>query len=301
MEIMHADRRTANIEKDDLKLIFDRLQEKVQKRDQDEKNAATRHRRRNIDALRHRIKTIEPRVRVTDTYDELQPRIEKLEEYRELDDEGRRAAFDKYITRLKEREEEEKERERRRARRNEDREHRNGHRESRHGRLSKTPEADPYAADRRKAIAARERQYRRPSVDLSPPPTSYRDHRDRDERHGRLEHNSPGRLVSYDREARRDRRDGEEDRERLYRTRADPRSSRDELNYGEDARSTTSDRRRRRETPDEAVDDARRKRYRRDSRGPSPRRRTKTPEAKKEVEESAGVHSGSEEGEIEED
>lgn len=298
---MLTDRRTASVDKDVLRLIFDRLQEKVQKRSEDEKHAADRHRRRAVDALRSRIKHLEPPVRITDTWDQVQARVEKSEEYRALDnDEDRQAAFDKVIKRLKEKEEDaEKDRERRKARRSDEREYRNGHRESRRGRLSKTPEADAYEEDRKRAIAAREKQFRKSSMGLSPPPSSYRERRDRDERHGRLERSPPGRLRSYD----RDRRDPEEERERLYRTRADPRGSRDELNYGEESRSVTSERRRRRDSPGESVDSSRRKRHRRDSRGASrgPSREPRSPDVKKEAAEAAGVHSGSEEGEIEED
>ncbi|KAK5946973.1 U1 snRNP protein [Knufia obscura] len=294
-EIMLTDRRTANLDKDILHLIFERLQDKVQKRHEEEKHAADRHRRRATDALRSRIKHLEPPVRITDTWEQVEPRVEKSEEYRALDDEARRTAFDKVVKRLKEKEEDaERERERRKARRSDERDYRNGHRDGRRGRLSKTPEADPYEEDRKRAMAARERQFRKSSLGVSPP--RIRDGRDRDERHGRLERSPP---RAYD----RDRRDREEERERLYRTRADPRGSRDELNYGEEARSITSERRRRRDSPSDSVDSPRQKRRRRDSRGSHDRRRTKTPEIKKEEPETepAGVHSGSEEGEIEED
>lgn len=295
--IMLTDRRTANIDKDILHLLFDRLQDKVQKRSEDEKHAADRHRRRTIDALRSRIKHLEPPIRLTDTWEQVLPRVEKTEEYRALEnDDDRQAAFEKVIKRLREKEEDaERDRERRKARRSDERDYRNGHRESRRGRLSKTPEADAYEEDRKRAMAAREKQYRKSSMGLSPPPTSYRDRRDRDERHGRLERSPFGRSRTYE----RDRRDAEEERERLYRTRADPRGSRDELNYGEESRSVTSERRRRRDSPGESVDSSRRKRHRRDSRGAS--REPRSPEVKKEVPEPAGVHSGSEEGEIEED
>lgn len=297
-DTMLTDRRTADIDKDALHLIFDRLQEKVQKRSEEEKHAADRHRRRAIDALRSRIKHLEPPVRITDTWEQTEPRVDKTEEYRDLDEEGRQTAFEKVIRRLKEKEEDaERERERRKSRRDDDRDYRNG-REGRRGRLSKTPEADPYEEDRKRAIEVREKQYRKSSLGISPSRTSYRNGRDRDERHGRLERSPPPR--SYDRD-RRDRRDPEEERERLYRTRADPRGSRDELNYGEESRSVTSERRRRRDSPSDSIDSPRQKRRRRDSRGSRERRRSKTPEPKKEEPDAAGVHSGSEEGEIEED
>jgi len=313
---MLTDRRTANIDQDALHLIFQRLHDKVVKRGEDERHAADRHQRRAVDALRSRIKHLDPPVRTTDSWDDVRPRVEKTDEYRAVEsDELRKSAFEKVVKRLKEKEEDaDRDRERRRARRDDDRDrdrdrdHRNGHRSDlRHGRLSKSPEVDAYEADRRKAMAAREKQYRKASsLGLSPPPLSYRERerRERDERHGRLDRSPPPprHISAYERE----RRDREEERERLYRTRADPRGSRDELNYGEESRSVAgSDRRRRRGDSDaESADSGRRsaKRYRKERRGSSrERRRSKTPEVKKEPPEPIGVHSGSEEGEIEED
>jgi len=309
-DIMLSDRRTANIDKDALQLILQRLRDKVVKREEDEKHAADRHQRRAIDSLRSRIKHLDPPVRLADTWEQVQHRVEKSEEYRTLDnDDLRKAAFEKVVKRLKEKDEDaERDREHRRSRRGEDKDYRNGSRhEPRRGRLSKSPEIDAYEADRRKAMAAREKQYRKTSVlGLSPPPTSYRDRerRDRDERHGRLDRASPPRHRStYD----RDRRDPEEERERLYRSRGDPRGGRDELNYGEESRSVAgSERRRRRDSDAESAISGRpsTKRPKRERRESSrEKRRSKTPEVKKEAPEPepAGVHSGSEEGEIEED
>lgn len=320
MEVMSTDRRTANVDRDALELIFARLYEKVIKRSEDEKHAADRHLRKAIDALRSRIKHLEPPVRTSDTWEHVRPRVERFEEYQTLEtDDLRKTAFDKVVKRLREKEEDaEKDRERRRPRRSdEDRDLRNGHRpDPRRGRLSKTPEVDAYEADRRKAMADREKQYRKAStLGLSPPPPPYRDRdreRDRrDDRHGRLVDRSPPparQLGGYERE----RREREEERERLYRTRGEPRGSRDELNYGEESRSVAGSERRRRRGGDsdgESVDSSgggrRAKRYRREGRGSSKeKRRTRSPEAKKEPlppPEPSGVHSGSEEGEIEED
>lgn len=332
-EVVLTDRRTAKIDKDALELIFQRLREKVLKRSEDDKHAADRQQRRAIDALRSRIKHLEPPVRLSDTWDDVKPRIEKYEEYKALDgDEARQSAFEKVKKRLKEKEEDverDRDRDRRRPRRSDERDYRNGHRESRHsqGRLSRSPEADPYEADRRKAVAAREQQYRKNTVGLSPTRDSYRDRdreRRRDDRHGRLDRSSPPRQASsYD----RDRRDRDDDRERLYRSRADPRSGRDELNYGDDAKSTTgSERRRRRESDGESIASADRRSSKRPRREPrhdsrererdrerdrerERERRSKTPRDTIKQEtlkqepppEPAGVHSGSEEGEIEED
>lgn len=166
--------------------------------------------------------------------------------------------------------------------------------------MSRTPEPDAYEADRRKAQADRERSYRK--VSGFSPSRDRRDDRDRYRERDR------DRDRDYDRRSLRDYDRREDERERLYRARGDPRGSRDELDYGGDTRSTASaDRRRRRESDAESVRST--KRYRRDSRErdrskdrrkDGGRERSAIPEAEVKKEEKA-VHSGSEEGEIEED
>ncbi|CEN62236.1 Putative Formin binding protein [Aspergillus calidoustus] len=335
--IVLSDRRTSNIDPEILQVIFQRIQEKALRRNEEEKHAADRHERRGIDALRSRMKRLDPPLRSSDTWEQVKPRLEKYEEYKALEtDELRQTAFDKVIRRLKEKEEDaERDRESRdrdrgsrrdhhqdrdRDRdRERDRDHRSGlsyrgERRGTSGRQSRTPEPDAYEADRRKAQADRERSYRKNASGLSPVRERW-DDRDRDrerDRRDRDRERSSRSLSHYERE----RRDREEERERLYRTRGDPRGSRDELDYGGDMRSTVStDRRRRRDSDTESVASRSAKRHRRDSRDRSKGarrdrdRRERTPaaaaaatataeEAKKEEK---AVHSGSEEGEIEED
>ncbi|KAF4214998.1 hypothetical protein CNMCM8980_008877 [Aspergillus fumigatiaffinis] len=322
--IILSDRRTANLDSDILQLLFDRIKEKAIRRSEEEKHAADRHQRRAIDALRSRMKRLEPPIRPTDTWDQVRPRIEKLEEYKTLEsDELRQVAFDKFIRRLKEKEEDvdrerERDRDRDRGSRREhyDRDHRRGERRGPPSRLSRTPEPDAYEADRRKAQADRERSYRKVSG-LSPI-REKRDDRDRDRDREREKDRDRYRDRDWDRERSsrslshydRERRDREEERERLYRTRGDPRGSRDELDYGADTRSTVSnDRRRRRDSDTESVASRSAKRYRRDSRERDRSRASKrgrerqepTPAAEEAKKEEKAVHSGSEEGEIEED
>ncbi|KAF2088909.1 hypothetical protein K490DRAFT_38194 [Saccharata proteae CBS 121410] len=296
LAVMQADRRTANIDHDSLSLIFERLLEKVHKRNEEDKHQAERHQRRAVDALRSRIKHLEPPVLVGDTWEQVRPRLEKFEEFRALDtDELRRSAFEKYVRRLREKEED---LERDRARRDDRRDrggdsYRNGYSSRRH--RTRTPEADPYEADRRKAMADRERSYRKSSLTgLSPPPR-----RDRDDRY-------PDRGVSrglshYDRE----RREREAERERSYISRADPRDKASELDYGE---SRAGSMRRRRDSDADSPDSRRdSKRIRKDR---SSRERTFSPRggrngsrtpAQAPPKEDPGLRSGSEEGEIEED
>ncbi len=310
LSVMQTDRRTANLDRDSISLIYERLREKVLRRTEEDKHHAERHQRRATDALRSKIKHLEPPVAVGDTWEQVRPRIEKFEEFHALDsDELRHAAFEKHMRRLKEKEEDlEKERARRETRDRDrerdrdagrDRDFRNGHAPRRPH--TRTPEPDAYEADRKKAMADRERQYRRSgATGLSPPPPRYdRDERDRYDRGSRQVS-----LSHYDRE----RREREAERERTYISRADPRDKGSELDYGD---SRAGSMRRRRDSEGENSPGSRRdvKRTRRDGasreRTFSPRRhRSRTPAVKVEpepIKEDPGLRSGSEEGEIEED
>lgn len=248
----------------------------------------------------------------------MQPRLEKYEEYKAVEsDELRESAFEKVIRRLKEKEEDaEKDRDLRdrdRSRRDYDRgdrEYRSSRGERRGGsRVSRSPEPDAYEADRRKAQADRERSYRKVSG-FSPARDRREGRDDRDKDRDRYRERERDRDRDYDRRSYRDLDRREDERERLYRARGDPRGGRDELDYGGDTRSTGSgERRRRRESDSESVASRSAKRYRRDSRerdrSKGPRRdrgreRSAIPEEEAKQDEKA-IHSGSEEGEIEED
>lgn len=286
--LMSTDRRTASLSSDLMSLIFNRLYEKVVKRTEDDKHASERHQRRTIDSLRSKIKHLSnPPVTLHSTWDTVRPHISHLDEFKALEsDDLRRQAFDKVMRRLKDKDDDlEHERNKDRSGRRDrerDREVRNGHRSTshHHGRKSRTPELDPYEADRRKAMADRERQYHKSGITgLSPPP---RDSRDRHERISSRDHL---RLSHYD----RDRRDRDEERERLYRTRG---SRGDELDYGGESRGSG---RRRRESDGESGGSAR-KRPRRERDGERRRDRTKTPIVVEKDE--PAILSGSEEGEM---
>ena len=295
LDVMSTDRRTSAISPDVSDFIFNRLLEKVMRRTEDDKHASERQQRRLIDGLRSKIKHLD-RTPVTSstTWESIRPSIAHFEEFKALEsDDLRRQAFDKVLRRLKEKEDDiendrrSSKRDRSRPRDHRDRDPRNGHASShRHApphdraRASRTPELDAYEADRRKAMADRERNYHKSgSTGLSPGPRS----RERERISSR-----PPRLSHYDRE----RRDREEERERLYRTRGDPRGSRDELDYGG---SNISGGRRRRESDAESGGSARKRTRRHDG-----RRKEKTPEPIP-VKEEPAVHSGSEEGEMVED
>ena len=308
LDVMRADRRTAPTSQDTLTLIFNRLHEKVLRRSEDDKHASERQQRRLVDALRSRIKHLDkPPVTATSTWDNIRPHIAHLDEFKALDtDDLRRQAFDKVVRRLKEKEEDaEKEREKSHSsKRDRDRDLRNGHHPSRRSvdrhipassRRSRTPELDAYEADRRKAMADRERQYRQSgATGLSPTPPS----RERHERLSSRHADDPQRRLShYD----RDRRERDEERERLYRVRG---NRDDVLDYGEGRDMTTRGGRRRRESA--GSEESGRKRVRRERGSRERRRRERTPEVEKVVppvqkEEEPGLRSGSEEGEMVED
>jgi pre-mRNA-processing factor 40 len=279
LTVIKDDRRTANIDRAILTLIFERvsnrqcsetksiltsqqLQEKKAKRTDDDKQTE-RQQRRAIDELRSYIKHMEPPVLPDDTWEKVRPRLVRASEFQAvISEDSRRGAFEKVLRRVRDRDEEERERARRRERSPDrstyrdkergDRSHRSDRaRTSRH---SRSPEPDAYEADRRKAIAEREKNYRKSSMAetlLSDRRTSD-SHRDRDVR-DRDRDRERERERDRDRDYRsrreeppshyaRERRDREEERERVYHRRAD-RGPVDELPYG-DERPTSSRRRR---------------------------------------------------------
>lgn len=228
-----------------------------------------RQQRRAVDSLRSFIKHLEPPIRIDDTYEKVRSRIDKSEEYLALPtDELRRSAFDKVIRRLKEKEEDvEKDRVKRRDRASVDRPaHRDRDRGERsHRRRSRSPEPDAYEADRRKAIADREKNYRKTSVAdtlLSP---SRRDRGDRGDRERERDRDYERDLDKPHRSRReeasshydRERRDRESEREKLYRRRGDPRGTIDELPYGDERPSGSGSRRRRADSDVESADSQR--------------------------------------------
>lgn len=163
---------------------------------------------------------------------------------------------------MKEKEEDEKDRLRRRDRasvdrpsyRDRDRGERSHRPSGRHARTSRSPEPDAYEADRRKAIADREKNYRKGSAadTLLSPRRGDRGDRDLDRPYRSRREEA---ISHYDRE----RRDREDEREKLYRRRGDPRGSIDELPWGDEKPS----RRRRADSDAESVGSSRLSKVRR--------------------------------------
>lgn len=288
MEVIKNDRRTSTMSTSDLTLIFSRLHEKVLRRNEEDKHQHERQQRRAVDALRSRIKHLDPPVRLSDTWEDVQPLVERYDEYQALKtDELRRSAFEKVIKRLKEKELDVEEHSSRRSDRYD---RRASGRRSHH---SRSPEPDAYEADRRRAQERREQQYRKSSTGASPPLSDSR-RRDRDDRYESRRHGS-GRLSSYSREPERLERDFG----RPYPSRADPRDGpARELDYGDSSAVGGSRRRRESVESEETVGRREAKRVKREDGAQS-----KTPLSAEVVQdkEDENLRSGSEEGEIEED
>lgn len=289
MSIMKDDRRTANIDPDMLKLLFGRVsytpyfgpktiiltrfqlrEKRTSKRDEDKQ--PDRHQRRTMDDLRAHLKRMDPPVTLSDTFDKVRPRILKAAEFQSLPDDALHSVFDRHMRRLREKDEDVERGVRRSSERDvsrrdgdrprSDRPHRGGGR-----RRSRSPaELDPYEADRRKAIAERERNHRKSTMAenllgsergggsrASPPPPSSRRDRDARDREPRDYDRASRPRRDDDRDF--DRRDREEDRER-YRRRGADRGSYDELPYG-DERPASARRRRQDDEDDYSRKDSR--------------------------------------------
>lgn len=214
---------------------------------------------------------MEPPITAEDTWEKVRPRLARAAEFQAVQaEDARRGAFEKVLRRVKDREEEDRDRHKRRDRSVDrgtyrdrdrgDRSHRSDRaRPSRH---SRSPEPDAYEADRRKAIAEREKNYRKSSMAESllsdrRPSDSHRERDIRDRERDRDRERERDRDRDYPPRPRRDdppslyereRRDREEERERMYRRRVE-RGPVEELPYG-DERPTSSRRRRAEEDDD---------------------------------------------------
>ncbi|KAG1726058.1 uncharacterized protein EDB91DRAFT_1166704 [Suillus paluster] len=89
---------------DDLREVYDTVHEQVVKKQNEEKRRAERRQRHLQDDLRYAMKKLPEPLDITLSYEAAVPLLENLAEYKALDDdEGRRAAFSKFVKRQKER------------------------------------------------------------------------------------------------------------------------------------------------------------------------------------------------------
>jgi pre-mRNA-processing factor 40 len=258
------------------------LKEKKSRRPEEDKRPE-RPSRRAVDDFRAYLKRIEPPISINDPWEKVKPRCVDNPAFQALPEDAALGAFEKHIRRLRDKEEDaERDRRRRRDHASSERDlyrdrerdrsrgersHRGSGRGGRRSR-SRSPEVDAYEADRRKAIAERERNHRKSTMAesflsererrASPPPRRDRERdRERDRDLGRDYDRPPRPRRDDDGYYDRDRRDREDERERLFRRRV---GSYDELPYGDERPSGS---RRRREDDEDDRRDSRDSKVRR--------------------------------------
>ncbi|KAJ9120055.1 hypothetical protein QFC22_002952 [Naganishia vaughanmartiniae] len=82
--------------------VYEIIQSRLEKDAADQKRRAERKRRHLIDDLRYGMKKADPSIDLDGTYEDAIPAMEKLREFKDLDEEGRKEAFEKFIKRQKE-------------------------------------------------------------------------------------------------------------------------------------------------------------------------------------------------------
>ena len=90
MEVMRSDKRTSAFAGEQLELVYDRLMAKIKKRADENKVVNERSQRKAIDDLRAAMKHADPPIRASETYEEVSARLQNLEEFRAVDEEGRK-------------------------------------------------------------------------------------------------------------------------------------------------------------------------------------------------------------------
>ncbi|KAI0305983.1 hypothetical protein B0F90DRAFT_1695150 [Multifurca ochricompacta] len=97
----NGDEESAALSRDELKRIFATLHEQALKHQADEKRRTERKTRHMQDDLRYAMKKLPEPLDLNLGYEDAIPLFEHLSEYKALDDEGRRAAFSKFVKRQK--------------------------------------------------------------------------------------------------------------------------------------------------------------------------------------------------------
>ncbi|TFK51650.1 hypothetical protein OE88DRAFT_1698706 [Heliocybe sulcata] len=87
----------------DLQEVFKTLRDQAIKKQEDDRRRTERKQRHLQDDLRYALKKLSEPIDLNMSYEDAVPLMEHLPEYKALEDEGRRAAFTKYIKRQKER------------------------------------------------------------------------------------------------------------------------------------------------------------------------------------------------------
>ncbi len=115
MEIVKSDNRLSHLSDQTLNAIYKSLHDTALARFQEEQRYEERRQKRRMDNLRSALKHYDPPILLKETYDEVRPRIAELPEFKAIDnEESCKHAFEKFMRRLAEKEEEEAERRERR-------------------------------------------------------------------------------------------------------------------------------------------------------------------------------------------
>ncbi|OZJ03151.1 hypothetical protein BZG36_03886 [Bifiguratus adelaidae] len=93
------------LSEDTLKMVIDHIKHKAAHKQKEELRKQEKRLRRKKDDLRYVMKKLEPPVQLTDTWEQVAPRLEEYEEFKALDDDARQEAFQKFMRRLKEKQE----------------------------------------------------------------------------------------------------------------------------------------------------------------------------------------------------
>ncbi|EPZ32081.1 Pre-mRNA-processing protein PRP40 domain-containing protein [Rozella allomycis CSF55] len=110
LNTLAGDERTIEISKKYAELIFNKLIDKIKYEKEDEERRYEKRQRRAMRALRSVLKRLEPPISSSASWDQVRPRIEKYQEYQDIDgEENRIKAFKKFISRLRAYEEENEE------------------------------------------------------------------------------------------------------------------------------------------------------------------------------------------------
>ncbi|KAI5453716.1 U1 snRNP protein [Naganishia albida] len=133
--------------------VYEVLISRLERDAADKKRRAERRRRHLIDDLRYAMKKAEPPVDLDGTYEDAISTMEQFREFKDLDEEGRKEAFEKFVRRQKEKLRErvrDKERERERDAGNSDADgSASGHRSKSHRRSASPTGSDRRSGDKR--------------------------------------------------------------------------------------------------------------------------------------------------------
>ncbi|KAG1468783.1 hypothetical protein G6F56_003636 [Rhizopus delemar] len=103
---------TSEVNQENLVFIFEHLQLKAEHRLKEEKRRHEKKQKKRMDILRHALKKLQPHIQLENTWEDVKPMIETMEEYIELNDSTlAQEAFEKFMKRMKEKNEEDDEEE----------------------------------------------------------------------------------------------------------------------------------------------------------------------------------------------